>query len=187
MTSGGMQPHPDALYYHIAANAVQTAAGEARVFQRKQAVTVAMVFAVLCLEAYVNKQKTWDENVSLVKKWRQIPSKLGAEEGFRENEEPFHTFKDLVHTRNHRLVHFKPKGETHFIGMEPDRRYFGDLIADVGLAQQYVECVRAMIVELNRLTAGKSELPRFLAGEEYLSTVWTSVTIPYEVLGPKRD
>ncbi|HKT34114.1 MAG TPA: hypothetical protein VJR03_04735 [Nitrospira sp.] len=51
-----MQPHPDALYYHIAANAAQTAIAEARVFQRKQAATVAMVFAALCLEAFVNKE-----------------------------------------------------------------------------------------------------------------------------------
>lgn len=187
MTSGGMQPHPDALYYHIAANSVRTAKGEASEFQRKQAVAVAMVFAALCLEAFVNKQNEWNRRTSLVDKWRQIPRVLGAEEGFREEEEPFRTFVHLVRTRNTRLVHFKPAGETHVTGVEPGRRYFGDLVSDVGLAEQYVECVRAMVTELNRLTRGRSGMPQFLEGEEYLSTVWASFTIAYEALGPKEN
>lgn len=187
MTDGGMKPHPESLYYHVAANALRVATAETREFHRKQAVVTAMVFAALCLEAFVNQENEWERNVSLENKWRSIPGLLGASRGFNEQEDPFRTFVHLIRTRNDRLVHFKPEGETHLITDVADRRYFGDLVGDVDLAQRYVECVRAMITTLHQLTGGASPLPRFLDGEEYLSTIWASVTISYETLGPRGD
>lgn len=56
MTNGGMKPHPEALYYHIAVNSLRAAMGDSREFHRKQAVATTMVFAALCLEAFVNQQ-----------------------------------------------------------------------------------------------------------------------------------
>jgi hypothetical protein len=188
MTSGGMRPHPEALYYHIAADALRAAENEPDEFERKKLITTAMVFSALCLEAFVNQQHEWkSKNVPLIEKWRQVSRLLGAPKSFAEDEEPFRTFVDLIGTRNQRLVHFKPVGETQYTGLRPNRRYFGELVSDLDLARSYVNCVPAMIEQLHRLTGAKTDLPGFLKGQKYLSDVWASVTVPYEVASRSRD
>jgi hypothetical protein len=188
MTSGGMQPHPEALYYHIAADALRAAENEQDEFERKKLITTAMVFCALCLEAFVNQQHEWQsKHIGLIEKWRQLPRLLGAPKSFAEDEEPFRTFVDLIGTRNHRLVHFKPAGERQYTGLRPNRRYFGDMVNDLDLARSYVNCVPAMIEQLNRLIGGPTDLPGFLEGQKYLSYVWVSVTVPYEVAPRSPD
>jgi hypothetical protein len=184
---GGMRPHPEALYYHTAATASQAAEYEGEEFRRKQLVATAMVFSALCLEAFINQEYDWAERRPLRRRWLDLPGLLGAPSTFTETSDPFRTFAHLVETRNNRLVHFHPTGETHVSSTTPDRRYFGDLVGDVELCRRYVGCIGEMIRELHRLTGGRTSVPAFLSGEEYLSTVWSSVTVPYETLGPDRS
>ena len=183
MTSGGMRPHPEALYYHIANDSILAAQRESDEFEHKKLITTAMVFSALCLEAFVNQQHDWGpKHVPLTEKWQRLPKLLGAAATFAEAQEPFRTFAELVATRNLRLVHFNPIGETHYTGIESGHRYFGDLVSDLDLAKRYVDCVRAMIEELHRLTGGRTDRPGFLEGKKYLSYVWSSVSVPYEVV-----
>lgn len=188
MTNGGMRPHPEALYYHIANDALLSAQGESVEFERKKLITVAMVFSALCLEAFVNQQHNWgSKRLSLINKWRQLPTILGAAQSFSESQEPFLTFVDLVTTRNNRLVHFKPVGETQYTGIKQNKRYFGDLVNDLDLAKRYVNCVRGMIEELNILTGGRTDGLSFLAGTKSLSDVWSSSTVSYDVEPSSSD
>ena len=84
------------------------------------------------------------------------------------------TFNDLVRTRNQRLVHFRPTADVRH------ELYFGDLVNDVARAERYFDCIGEMIRELHELTSGKTSLPPFLAGSEYLSEIWIDATIPVE-------
>ncbi len=180
----GMRPHPEALYYHVAQNAVKAARGEADEFRRKQAVATAMVFSALCLEAFINQEymihpeicKVLEDGdrLPLSTKWLLLPLLLGAEATFNKGASPFQTFQELVWNRNQRLVHFKPQQEMH------QKIYFGDLVNDVTRAELYANCVGDMIRELNRISSGKTSLPPFLTGSEYLSEVWVDAVIPIE-------
>jgi hypothetical protein len=139
MTDGGMRPHPESLYYHIAADAVHSARAETDEFKRKQLVTTSMVFSALCLEAFINQQYNWGrKRVSLRNKWLTLPAMLGSPQTFVEGHEPFLTFAHLVDTRNRRLVHFSRISEAHTAGGRNQRRYFSDLVNDVKLADSYV-------------------------------------------------
>jgi hypothetical protein len=179
-----MHPHPEALYYHVAQSAVKAAKNEGDEFRRKQAVVTAMVFSALCLEAFINQEYASHTEIVLPPreldrfplrgKWSRLPGLLGSTGTFDEAVEPFRTFQDLVRTRNQRLVHFKP---TEDLRRDP---YFGDLVNDVSRAEAYVTCMGDMIRELNRLTSGKTSLPPFLTGSEYLSRISRAWTIPIE-------
>lgn len=184
---GGMRPHPEALYFHIARDSVDAAKNESDEFRRKQLVATAIVFAAMCLEAFINQEYAVRvqeleedfERVPLDTKWRALPLLLGATESFDRGKQPYQTFRTLVSVRNG-LVHFKPAGQTRETGREYGRAYFGDVVEDVTTAGRYVECIAEMIRELNRLTNGKTDLPNFLKGDRYLSEVWASFTVAYE-------
>lgn len=171
----------------LPSNASQCAESERDEFRTKQFVATAMVFSALCLEAFINQEYNWAKGHPLRRKWLDLPDLLGASGTFTEASDPFRTFTHLVETRNTRLVHFTPAGETHDSSSSPNCRYFGDLVADVDLCRRYVGCIGEMIRELHRLTGGRTSVPVFLSGQEYLSTVWSSVTIPYEALRPDKS
>src|SRR3989454_10867152 len=73
-----------------------------------------------------------------------------------------------------RLVHFKPPRETQLVSEQYPKQYFGDLVNDLSLAEQCLSCVGDMIRELNRLAGGSTDVPKFLSGDKYLSSVWRS-------------
>ncbi len=43
MSSGGMHPHPEALYYHITLDALESAKAENDEFRKKQPIVTALV------------------------------------------------------------------------------------------------------------------------------------------------
>ena len=53
--AGGRHPHPEALYYHIAGDALEMAKTENEQFRKAELITPCMVFSALCLEAYINQ------------------------------------------------------------------------------------------------------------------------------------
>lgn len=190
MGTGGMHPHPESLYYHIAFDAVRSARTEPDEFRKKQLIATALVFSALCLEAFINQEFSShretakviedDDHLRLESKWLMLPLLLGSKETFEKGKDPYQTFHRLVSIRNQRLVHFKPNKERRLSEQEYAREYFGELVGSTDQADKYVRCVADMIRELNRLTLGKTTIPKFLDGEKYLSTVWASATIPYE-------
>jgi hypothetical protein len=189
--TGGMHPHPEALYYHIAADSTAAGATEQDEFKRKQFGAIAIVFAALCLEAFINQEYErlhleLGARTSLRTKWLSLPRRLGLT-SFDEKSEPFSSFEELIAIRNERLVHFKPGPETRLEGSGYEELYFGDLVGDPAVAAKYFECCGNMIRELNRITDGKTELPGFLSGQKYMSRVWASVTMHWESLGPEGE
>ena len=186
----GQHPHPEALYYHIAGDACAAGLMETDEFKRKQLAATAMVFSALCLEVFINQEfaafpetsKLLDEDdrLPLETKWLLLPMLLGSVGTFDKSQEPFQTFRELLRTRNQRLVHFKPAKETGGGAFDRKHGYFGDLVNNVALAKRFCACIGEMIRELNRLTAGKTDVPSFLAGDRYISRVWFDVTMPIE-------
>jgi len=186
MSNGGMHPHPEALYYHIAVDALQSAKTEKDEFRRKQCVTTALVFAALCLESFINQEyfshsetaKVLQENdrFPIESKWLMLPLLLGSNQTFDKGKHPYSIFQELVSTRNNRLVHFKPNKEKVISSEKFGKEYFGELAGNVNLAKKYVKYVGDMIVELNRLTHGKTNVPLFFEGQKYMSRVWSSAT-----------
>lgn len=181
---GRMHPHPEALYYDIALNALKRARSETDEFEKKQLVVIAMVFSALCLEVFINQEyynvqglreiRAEVDRIPPETKWLLLPLLLGGKTTFDKGASPFQTYHDLLYTRNQRLVHFKPEREIHVTPPETTRvnePYFGDLAGDIGLAEQHVDCVGAMIHKLNMLTGGVTEIPQFLTNSKYLSTV----------------
>jgi hypothetical protein len=193
---GKMHPHPEALYYNVARTAVKAARNEADEYERKQHVAVAMVFSALCLESFINQEyvrhsetnKIFEEGergLQLETKWLMLPLLLGNKATFDRGTEHYQVFRDLVQTRNERLVHFKPQREIY--EFPPDSRkqnepYFSDLLNDVERAEKYVNCVGNMIRKLNELTSKKTDIPAFLSNEKYLSRVVSSATSNFETL-----
>ena len=109
-----------------------------------------------------------------------LPLLLGQPATFDKAAGPFQVFHNLVNTRNQRLVHFKPPRETQLVSEQYPKQYFGDLVNDLSLAEQCLSCVGDMIRELNRLAGGSTDVPKFLSGDKYLSSVWASTEMPYE-------
>lgn len=191
MSSDGMHPHPESLYYHIALDTLTAAKSETDEFRTKQLVCTSLVFSALCLEAFINQQFAEhsgtaniledDDHLPLETKWLMLPLLLGASETFNKGKQPYQTFRELISLRNHRLVHFKPAKETRISGENYKKEYFGEVIGSLNMADKYVVCVAEMIRELSRLTNGKTVIPKFLDGEKYLSTIRTSATINYEI------
>ncbi len=190
MATGGMHPHPEALYYHVALNALHSARTETDEFRRKQLIATTLVFSALCLEAFINQEyarhsetkKIIEEGQSLglETKWLMFPLLLGQPTTFDKAAGPFQVFHNLINIRNQRLVHFKPPKETQLVGEQYPKQYFGDLLNDLSLAEQCLSCAGHMIRELNRLAGGRTDVPKFLSGDKYLSTVWASAQPPYE-------
>jgi len=183
--TGGRHPHPEALYYHTAGDTLEAAKAESDPFKKTELVSTCMVFSALCLEAYINQEfHTFAETRKIIEsndrtpfevKWLMLPLLMGSTETFNTGGPPFQVFSELVKTRNHRLVHFKPKDETDTTDKPVKKIYFSELVSDVTLAEKYWKCIEGMIIELNRLTSGKTEIPHFLKGSRYTSSVWADL------------
>jgi hypothetical protein len=118
-------------------------------------------------------------------KWLMLPLLLGEKATFDKSVEPYQGFRDLVQTRNERLVHFKPQHEIHDFppgARKQNEPYISDLLNDAGRAEKYVNCVGDMIRKLNALTSAKTDIPGFLSNEKYLSRVTSAATSNHESL-----
>lgn len=155
-------PHPEALYFHIAQDALRVAqANRGRqddqgVFTLKEAVTTVYVFSLLCLEAFINQEfqhafgvgkssRRKARPTSLIEKWLHLPLYLGEPISFDKATEPYRSFVKLAQLRT-RLVHFNPSDERG--------DYWGNVVGDVAFAEQCFGCLNEMIRHLNRLTNG---------------------------------
>lgn len=147
--ASGRHPHPEALYYHIAGDALEMAKTENDHFRKKGLITTCMVFSALCLETYINQafhanketQKILedDDRLALETKWLMLPLLLGSPITFNKGEPPYQIFSELIKTRNNRLVHFKPTSETDTTSSPIKKTFFIDLISDISIAQKYLE------------------------------------------------
>ncbi len=195
------KPHPDALYFHIANDALQAACTEKDALRLQQHVATSLVFSALCLEAYINQEFSRhsetakiiedDERLRLESKWLLLPLLLGASRTFDKGAGPYQAFSELVTLRNQRLVHFKPHKETLTAvrSARQPRKYLVDLLENIDLAEKYVGCVSKMIKDLHDLTGARTRLPEFLTGHRYSQEVPVSriVSVNYEALGPRGE
>jgi hypothetical protein len=150
-------------------------------FKMLEHVATSMVFSALCLETFINQEyeqhlKNHEifndlDKLSLEGKWRLLPLLLGSSETFNKGAEPYQTFDDMIFTRNHRLVHFKPnlEGQPPRHTSKKRTEYWGRLVTNIALAEKYLECVRQMILELHRLTNGKTNATRVFQEGRYIS------------------
>lgn len=186
----GKHPHPEALYYHIAQDMLDAEKAEQDEFNKRQFIATSLVFSALCLETFINQEYVAHgetrkiledrDKLPLETKWLMLPLLLESPETFNKGSEPFQTFRDLIQTRNNRLVHFKPLQEGDLHGGQARGEYFSDLVGNVALAQKYVECIGKMIKKLAELTKGKTSEPHFLGASRYLSTIWVDMKIPID-------
>jgi hypothetical protein len=203
--AGFEQPHADAFYYHVAAGALDTAKKIATdgqdldpnetEFARKAAIVTAMVFSAMCLEAYINHCYADSrlvskriEKLSVALKWTKFPLFTGHKKTFDETKEPFLTFRDLIATRNNRLVHFKPSLERAREGSTSQfREGYTSLVGSTSTAERYFSNVAAMIKELSSLTGGNVGVPDFLTGPKYIAKVVSYVRVNAEIVNPAGD
>ena len=197
MSQIDFKPHPDALYFHIAADALGAAKTEKDPLKLQQYVATVLVFSALCLEAYINQEyarhdetaKLLDDDQSfrLESKWLLFPLLLASPRTFDKGANPFQTFARLIALRNQRLVHFKPHKETLTAVKASSRpkEYLIELLQDAEQAERYHRCVGDMIRTLHQLCSGKTRLPEFLSGHRYSQEVPVSrsATMPFEALG----
>jgi hypothetical protein len=184
-----MRPHPEALYFHIARKALDQIENETDEFQRAQRVGTAIVFSALTLEAFINQQFGLnpesrkvikeEKGISLKAKWFLLPLLLGGKKTFDRGAELFQTFSELVALRN--SIHFNPTESVDVTASRPQRRFFSDLVKDIALAKAYFNVIESMIKKLNELSDNKTELPKFLAGDEYVTTIWLDIKAPIEL------
>lgn len=182
----------EALYYHVARDALE-AGQEAERFERAQSFAICMVFSVLCLEAYINRQlgasslpdsePGWERELRHKQKWLTCPHVYGADQTFDRGALPFQDFSRLIRLRNRRLVHFKPGEEMWVDGQGSPSTSFRDVVLDERLAARSFDSVRGMIHRLHELTDGQTELPNFLDGVRYLKHVSVSLKVAAEHLG----
>jgi hypothetical protein len=181
----GNRDHAEALYYHIAGDAIESAAKETDEFRLAEHVCTAIVFSALTLEAYINQEyathtetETLDvERMALREKWRSLPLRLGQPQTFNERASPYETFSELITLRNKVLVHFKP-------GSPPSsaKQQFSALVKDLDRAKRYRSCIGDLIRTLNKLTGGKTDVPAFLNGARYLARITVSIPGAVEFL-----
>ena len=181
----GTKEHAEALYYHIAGDAIECAAKETDEFRLAECVCTAMVFSALTLEAFINQQYASHKETAkfdlrkfeVREKWKMLPLLLGRSQTFDLGVSPYQTFSELIALRNDSLVHFKP-------GLpSPGRQSFAALVKELERARRYFACIGDMIRALNRLTGGKTEVPEgFLNGDRYLATITVDFPMPMEVL-----
>jgi hypothetical protein len=137
--AGGRYPHPEALYYHTAGDALDAAKAESDPFRKAELVSTCMVFSALCLEAYINqafhnftetrKVMEHSDRMPLESKWLMLPLLMGASKTFDTGGPPYQTFNELVKTRNNRLVHFKLRSETDTSEKPLKKTYFSELVS----------------------------------------------------------
>jgi hypothetical protein len=184
-----MRPHPEALYFHIARKALDQIENETDEFQRAQRVGTAIVFSALTLEAFINQQFGLNSELrqviedekgfSLKAKWSLLPLLLGGKKTFNRGAEPFKKFSELVSLRNI-IFHFNPTRSVDVTASKPQKQFFSNLVKNTELAKAYFNVVEDMIRKLHELSGGKTELPKFLAGDEYLTTIWVDIKAPIE-------
>jgi len=185
-----MRPHPEALYFHIARKALGQIEDETDEFQRAQRIGTAIVFSALTLEAFINQQFGLnpesrqvimeEKGISLKAKWLLLPLLLGGKKTFERGAEPFQKFSELVALRN-TIFHFNPTESVDVAAAKPQKRFFSDLVKDTELAKAYFNVVEKMIKKLHELSDSKTEVPNFLAGNEYLTTIWLDIKAPIEL------
>lgn len=174
--------HGEALYYHIAGDAITQAEREGEEFRRAQLICTSVIFSALTLEAYINQQ--YDINVEIRKldpdkweirlKWLALPLLLGCKKTFDKGSYPYQTFDEMIDLRN-KLVHFKPT--LPYKDVENPSQAFAVIVKDASKARLYFECIPQMIKQLNKLTLGRTEIPRtdFLEGARYIASIYVDV------------
>jgi hypothetical protein len=187
-----MRAHPEALYFHIARRVLDGIEHEKEEFQLAQRVCTAIVFSALTLEAFINQefglhpetQKVIKEEkgISLKAKWLMFPLLLHGDKTFETGEMPFQKFSELVAIRN-AIFHFNPTETFDSNPRNPRQLFFSELVKRVDLAESYFRIVEAMITKLHELTAGKTELPNFLSGSEYLTSIWSDIWAGLDAVG----
>jgi hypothetical protein len=185
-----MRPHPEALYFHIARKALEEIEQETNEFQRAVRVGTAIVFSALTLEAFINQQfGMHPETIEVIKeekgfqledKWASLPLLLGGKRPFDRGAEPFQEFSELVSLRN-TIFHFNPTRPVD--NGRPHKQFFSILVKDIKRAKSYFDVVEKMIRKLHELTDCKTEIPEFLGGSEYLTTIWQDLEVPIEFAG----
>ena len=152
----GNRDHAEALYYHIAGDAIESAVKETDEFRLAEFVCTAMVFSAFTLEAYINQQYASHEetakldlrNIEVREKWKMLPLLLGQPQTFDVGGPPYQTSQRANNC-----------GTT-----------------------RYHACIGDMIRTLNKLTGGRTAVPEgFLNGERYLSTHTVSVDVSMSV------
>jgi hypothetical protein len=58
---------------------------------------------------------------------------------------------------------------------------FSVVVKDLGRAKTYFACIPAMIYALKDLTSGQTDVPSFLKGARYLSTILVDASISWEL------
>jgi hypothetical protein len=192
-----VRAHPEALYFHIARRAIDGIEQEKDEFVLAQRVATVIVFSALTLEAFINQEfalhpetkKLIDDEkgITLPAKWLLLPLLLQSSKTFDRGGAPFQQFAKLVKIRN-AIVHFEP-GRAFQRNPNPDpaKMFFGDLVKNVSLAQSCFRVIDEMIRKLHELTAGKTEMPKFLSGNEYLLSISVEHTVAIELLGAEDD
>lgn len=188
----GPRDHAEALYYHIAGDAIGCAKRESDEFGIAQYVCTAMVFSALTLEAYINQQyashpetKKLDlRKLEVREKWKMLPLLLGSKTTFDTGAPPFQKFNNLINLRNEALVHFNPIGKAQQSGS--GRKRFSTIVKDLGNAKLYFACIRDMIEHLYKLTSGKTDVPEFLNGARYISTITVDMRASIEILASSK-
>jgi hypothetical protein len=104
------------------------------------------------------------------------------EKSFERGREPFQTFSDLVALRNN-IFHFKPPADAD--NSKPHKQSFSSVVTNPELGKSYFDVVEKMIRKLHELTDGKTEIPQFLDGIEYLTTkrIWIDLDVPLSFEG----
>jgi hypothetical protein len=173
-----LKDHAEALYYHIAGDAIECAERESDEFRLAQYVCASMVFSALTLEAYINQQyqsrpetqKLALRSMEVRLKWQMLPLLLGSKETFVLGAMPFQTSHSLITLRD-ALVHFKPRGKISKRGGGKPDEIFSVVVKDVAGARAYFACIPAMIHKLAELTSRQTDVPLFLKGGRYLSSI----------------
>lgn len=112
-----------------------------------------------------------DEKFSLTTKWLMLPLLLGGKTTFDKGKPPFQKFSELTKLRDD-LVHFKTHKKIDLTDHKSSKQFFSYLVKDFGLARSYFDVVEGMVRKLHELTDHKTEIPAFLNGTEYLTTIW---------------
>jgi hypothetical protein len=189
-----MRAHPEALYFHIARRVLDDIEHEKDEFELAQRVGTAIVFSALTLEAFINQEfglhpetrKIIEEEkgLTLKAKWLILPLLLQCSSTFAITEMPFQKFSELVTVRN-AIFHFNPANFDPNKAFAPQKkprdRFFSDLVKDIELAKSYFGVIEKMISKLHELTGGKTELPKFLSGHEYITTIWGDIRAVIEI------
>jgi hypothetical protein len=109
-----------------------------------------------------------------------LPLLLGGKKTFERGAEPFQKFSELVSLRN-TIFHFNPAASVD--NGRPHKQFFSTLVKDIKLGKSYFDVVEKMIRKLHELTDGKTKIPQFPGGSEYLTTIWIDLAAPIEFAG----